>query len=138
MKNTTLLAALANKLPNLNGLGVGHSGTNNDPIDAGGGVATGVPDRTAYEVTKIILANFVDKNLRCNVLWSGTVDTPLLQGRISSAPNPYHAENEFIARHPTRPQATTNDQTPTVVRFPSNGPRFVTGQAVLADRGGTI
>lgn len=106
----------------------------------------GFINRTAYGatkaavigLTKAIAADFVAQNLRCNALCPGTVDTPSLQGRIASAPDPVQAEKDFIARQPMGRLATVDDLTPTVVHLLSDGSRFVTGQSVLVDGGVTI
>ncbi|MGY3439902.1 SDR family oxidoreductase [Marinovum sp. KMM 9879] len=106
----------------------------------------GFPNRVAYGatkaavigLTKAIAADFVAQNLRCNALCPGTVDTPSLQGRIASAPDPVQAEKDFIARQPMGRLATVDDLTPTVVHLLSDGSRFMTGQTVLVDGGVTI
>ncbi|WP_370362999.1 SDR family oxidoreductase [Limimaricola litoreus] len=106
----------------------------------------GFINRTAYGatkaavvgLTKAIAADFVARNLRCNALCPGTVDTPSLRGRIASAPDPVQAEKDFIARQPMGRLATVDDLTPTVVHLLSDGSRFVTGQTVLVDGGVTI
>ena len=106
----------------------------------------GFINRTAYGatkaavigLTKAIAADFVARNLRCNALCPGTVDTPSLRGRIAAAPDPAQAEKDFIARQPMGRLATVDDLTPTVVHLLSEGSRFVTGQAVLVDGGVTI
>lgn len=106
----------------------------------------GFINRTAYGatkaavigLTKAIAADFVAQNLRCNALCPGTVDTPALQGRIASAPDPVQAEKDFIARQPMGRLATVDDITPSVVHLLSDGSRFITGQAVLVDGGCTI
>lgn len=106
----------------------------------------GFQNRTAYGatkaavigLTKAIAADFVTRNLRCNALCPGTVDTPSLRGRIAAAPDPVQAEKDFIARQPMGRLATVDDLTPTIVHLLSDGSRFVTGQAVLVDGGVTI
>lgn len=106
----------------------------------------GFINRTAYGatkaavigLTKAIAADFVAQNLRCNALCPGTVDTPALQGRIASAPDPVQAEKDFIARQPMGRLATVDDMTPTIVHLLSDGSRFITGQTVLVDGGCTI
>lgn len=106
----------------------------------------GFINRTAYGatkaavigLTKAIAADFVAQNLRCNALCPGTVDTPSLQGRIASAPDPVQAKKDFIARQPMGRLATVDDLTPTVVHLLSDGSRFITGQTVLVDGGVTI
>jgi 2-keto-3-deoxy-L-fuconate dehydrogenase len=106
----------------------------------------GFINRTAYGatkaavigLTKAIAADFVTRNLRCNALCPGTVDTPALQGRIAAAPDPVQAEKDFIARQPMGRLAVVDDLTPTIVHLLSDGSSFVTGQAVLVDGGVTI
>jgi len=106
----------------------------------------GFANRTAYGatkagvigLTKAIAVDFVARNLRCNALCPGTVDTPALRERIAAAPNPAQAEKDFIARQPMGRLATVDDMTPSVVHLLSDASRFVTGQAVLVDGGCTI
>ncbi|PRY76908.1 2-keto-3-deoxy-L-fuconate dehydrogenase [Yoonia maritima] len=106
----------------------------------------GFPFRTAYGatkaavlgLTKAVAADFVSTGLRCNALCPGTVDTPSLQGRIASAPDPVQAEKDFIARQPMGRLATVDDMTPTIIHLLSDDSRFVTGQAILVDGGVTI
>ena len=106
----------------------------------------GFINRTAYGatkaavigLTKAIAADFVAQNLRCNALCPGTVDTPALQGRIASAPDPVQAEKDFIARQPMGRLSTVDDLTPMIVYLMSDGSQFMTGQPVLVDGGCTI
>jgi len=106
----------------------------------------GFINRTAYGatkaavigLTKAIAADFVARNLRCNALCPGTVDTPALQGRIAEAPDPVQAEKDFIARQPMGRLSTVDDLTPMIVLLLSNGGQFMTGQSVLVDGGCTI
>ncbi|TDL90820.1 SDR family oxidoreductase [Meridianimarinicoccus aquatilis] len=106
----------------------------------------GFVNRTAYGatkaavigLTKAIAADFVVRNVRCNALCPGTVNTPSLQGRIASAPDPVQAEKDFIARQPMGRLATVDDLTPTIVHLLSDGSRFITGQTMLVDGGVTI
>jgi 2-keto-3-deoxy-L-fuconate dehydrogenase len=101
-------------------------------------VAYGTTKAAVIGLSKAIAADFVAQNLRCNALCPGTVDTPSLQGRIASAPDPVQAEKDFIARQPMGRLATVDDLTPTIVHLLSNGSSFVTGQTVLVDGGVTI
>lgn len=106
----------------------------------------GFVNRTAYGatkaavigLTKAIAADFVARNLRCNALGPGTVDTPALRGRIAAAHDPAQAERDFSARQPMGRLATVDDLTPTIVHLLSDGSRFMTGQIVLVDGGCTI
>jgi 2-keto-3-deoxy-L-fuconate dehydrogenase len=106
----------------------------------------GFPNRSAYGTTKAavigltksIAADFVRQGVRCNAVCPGTVDTPSLRGRISSAADPVQAEKDFIARQPVGRLATVDDITPLVVYLASDESQFVTGQALLVDGGVTI
>lgn len=100
--------------------------------------AYGATKAAVIGLTKAIAADFVARNLRCNALCPGTVDTPSLQGRIAAAPDPVQAEKDFIARQPMGRLATVDDLTPTILHLLSDASRFVTGQAVLVDGGVTI
>lgn len=106
----------------------------------------GFVNRTAYGaskaavigLTKGIAADFVQQGIRANALCPGTVDTPSLQGRIASAPDPVQAEKDFIARQPMGRLASVDDITPLVVFLLSDESRFISGQACLVDGGVTI
>jgi 2-keto-3-deoxy-L-fuconate dehydrogenase len=106
----------------------------------------GFPNRFAYGatkaavigMTKALAADYVTRGLRCNALCPGTVDTPSLRGRITSAADPAAAEKAYIARQPMGRLATVDDITPQVVYLLSDESRFVSGQAVLVDGGVTI
>ena len=106
----------------------------------------GFQNRTVYGTTKAavigltksIAADFVDKNLRCNAVCPGTVETPSLRGRIASSADPVKAEKEFIARQPMGRLAQVEDITPLVIYLLSNESSFVSGQAILVDGGVTI
>ncbi|TDO99548.1 SDR family oxidoreductase [Marinomonas balearica] len=106
----------------------------------------GFPMRTAYGATKAaviglskgIAADFVKQGIRCNSVCPGTVDTPSLQGRISSAADPAQAQKDFIARQPMGRLANVADITPMIVYLLSDESAFVTGQSLLVDGGVTI
>jgi len=100
--------------------------------------AYGITKAGVIGLTKSIAADFVTQGIRCNAICPGTVDTPSLQGRIASAPDPVQAEKDFIARQPMGRLATVDDITPLVVYLLSDNSQFVTGQAWLVDGGVTI
>lgn len=106
----------------------------------------GFPMRTAYGATKAavigltkgIAADFVGQGIRCNCLCPGTVDTPSLRGRITSAPDPVQAEKDFIARQPMGRLSVVGDLTPMVVYALSDDSSFMSGQSLSVDGGVTI
>ncbi|RBP83704.1 SDR family oxidoreductase [Marinomonas rhizomae] len=106
----------------------------------------GFPMRTAYGATKAaviglskgIAADFVTQGIRCNSICPGTVNTPSLQGRISSAADPVQAQKDFIARQPMGRLAEVADITPLIVYLLSDESVYVTGQSLLVDGGVTI
>ena len=100
--------------------------------------AYGITKAGVIGLTKSIAADFVGDNIRCNAICPGTVDTPSLQGRIASAPDPVQAQKDFIARQPMGRLATVDDITPLVVYLLSDKSQFVSGQAWLVDGGVTI
>jgi 2-keto-3-deoxy-L-fuconate dehydrogenase len=106
----------------------------------------GFPNRFVYGatkaavigMTKAIAADYVKAGLRCNAICPGTVDTPSLRQRISSAPDPIEAEKNFLARQPMGRLATVEEIAPMIVYLASDESRMVTGQALLVDGGATI
>ena len=68
----------------------------------------GVPNRFAYGaskaavigLTKSIAADFVARNIRCNAICPGTVETPSLEDRMKSQGDYETARAAFIARQP--------------------------------------
>ncbi|AIV73773.1 3-hydroxybutyrate dehydrogenase type 2 (plasmid) [Burkholderia pseudomallei] len=106
----------------------------------------GFPNRYVYGaskaavvgMTKAIAADFVKRNIRCNAVCPGTVDTPSLRARIASAEDPVQALKDFIARQPMGRLATVDDVTPMLVYLASDESAFVTGQALCVDGGITL
>ena len=68
----------------------------------------GVPNRFAYGaskaavigMTKSIAADFAARNIRCNAICPGTVETPSLEDRMKSQGDYESARRAFIARQP--------------------------------------
>jgi len=68
----------------------------------------GVPNRFAYGaskaavigLTKSIAADFAARNIRCNAICPGTVETPSLEDRMKSQGDYETARRAFIARQP--------------------------------------
>ena len=106
----------------------------------------GLPNRCVYGaskaavigLTKSIAADYVRQGIRCNAISPGTVDTPSLQQRINSQPNPEQARKDFIARQPMGRLGTVEDMTPIMVYLASDESLFATGQVFSIDGGMTI
>ncbi|MFL6695244.1 MAG: SDR family oxidoreductase [Ramlibacter sp.] len=106
----------------------------------------GLPNRFIYGaskaavigLTKSVAADYVGEGIRCNALCPGTVDTPSLQERINSYPDPVEARKMFVARQPAGRLAKAEEIAPLVVFLASEEARFVTGQTYAVDGGITI
>ena len=106
----------------------------------------GLPNRFIYGsskaavvgLTKAVAADFVGKGIRCNAIAPGTVDTPSLQDRINSYPDPVQARKDFVARQPMGRLAQAPEIAPIVVYLASDESVFASGQLFAVDGGMTI
>jgi 2-keto-3-deoxy-L-fuconate dehydrogenase len=106
----------------------------------------GLPNRFVYGatkaavigLTKAIAADYVRQGVRCNAISPGTVDTPSLQQRINSQPDPEQARKDFVARQPMGRLGTVDDITGILVFLASDESLFATGNAYSIDGGMTI
>ena len=110
------------------------------------GSLKGLPNRFIYGtskaavvgLTKSVAADFVAKGIRCNAIAPGTVDTPSLQDRINSYPDPVQARKDFVARQPMGRLAQAEEIAPIILYLASDESIFATGQIFAIDGGMTI
>ncbi len=110
------------------------------------GSLKGLPNRFIYGaskaavvgLTKSVAADFVTKGIRCNAIAPGTVDTPSLQDRINSYPDPVQARKDFVARQPMGRIATAEEIAPIILYLASDESVFASGQIFAVDGGMTI
>jgi 2-keto-3-deoxy-L-fuconate dehydrogenase len=80
----------------------------------------------------------VDKGVRCNAICPGTVDTPSLQDRINSFPDPEQARKDFVARQPMGRLGTADEIASLALYLASDEAAFVSGEWVVIDGGMSI
>jgi 2-keto-3-deoxy-L-fuconate dehydrogenase len=110
------------------------------------GSIKGIPNRFVYGaskaavigLTKAVAADFVTRNVRCNAIAPGTVDTPSLHDRINAFADPVEARKAFIARQPMGRLAKPEEIAPVVVFLASDESAFATGNVYSVDGGMTI
>ena len=106
---------------------------------------TGAPNRVAYGatkagvigLTKAIAADYAGRNIRCNAICPGTVDTPSLQGRMSAQGDYDTARQMFIARQPMGRLGTAEEIAHLAVYLASDEASFTTGAIHVVDGGWT-
>ncbi|MAN46677.1 MAG: SDR family oxidoreductase [Alphaproteobacteria bacterium] len=106
---------------------------------------TGAPNRFVYGatkagvigLTKAIAADYVGKNIRCNAICPGTVDTPSLQGRMKAQGDYETARQMFVSRQPMGRLGTAEEIAALAVYLASDEASFTTGGAHIIDGGWT-
>lgn len=106
---------------------------------------TGAPNRFVYGatkagvigLTKAIAADYVGKNIRCNAICPGTVDTPSLQGRMKAQGDYETARQMFVSRQPMGRLGTAEEIAALAVYLASDEASFTTGGAYIIDGGWT-
>ena len=106
---------------------------------------TGAPNRFVYGatkagvigLTKAIAADYVGKNIRCNAICPGTVDTPSLQGRMQAQGDYEKARQMFVSRQPMGRLGTPEEVAALAVYLASDEASFTTGGAHIIDGGWT-
>jgi 2-keto-3-deoxy-L-fuconate dehydrogenase len=104
----------------------------------------GVPNRFAYSTTKAavlgltksVAADYVARNIRCNAICPGTVQSPSLDQRLAATGDYDAARAGFVARQPLGRIADAEEIADLAVYLA--GATYTTGQAVCIDGGWTI
>lgn len=113
-------------------------------IASAAGVLKAAPNRYVYGATKAAVAaltravavDFITKNIRCNCICPGTIETPSMLGR-AAAQGPDGMKN-FVARQPLGRLGTADEIALLAVYLASDESSFTTGGAHVADGGWTL
>lgn len=105
----------------------------------------GVSNRFAYSaskaavvgMTKSIAADFVAQGIRCNAICPGTVDTPSLADRISTADDPVAARQSFLDRQPMGRLGNAEEIAALALYLAADESAFTTGTIHIIDGGWT-
>jgi NAD(P)-dependent dehydrogenase (short-subunit alcohol dehydrogenase family) len=103
----------------------------------------GVKNRAAYSaskggviaLTKSMAIDYVEDHIRVNSICPGTVDSPSLQKRLESLPDPVAAHRDFISRQPMKRFGRPEEIANTVLFLCSDESSFITGIEVIVDGG---
>jgi 2-keto-3-deoxy-L-fuconate dehydrogenase len=108
----------------------------------------GVPNRYAYGATKAavigltksVAADFIKQGIRCNAICPGTIESPSLEDRISTASKETGksadaVRQDFIARQPMGRLGTAREVAALALFLASDEASYITGQAHLVDGG---
>ena len=99
------------------------------------------PERCAYAaskaavigLTKSVAFDYAAQGIRCNAVCPGAVETPSLDERFGTRPDPEAARAAFVARHPVGRIASPSEIAALCVYLASDESAFVTGQAMVID-----
>lgn len=103
----------------------------------------GAPNRFIYGmskagvigITKAVAVDYVTRNIRCNAICPGTVDSPSLHERLRATGDYEKAKAAFIARQPMGRIGTTREVAALAVYLGSDESGFTTGQEHIIDGG---
>ncbi|MDQ2088883.1 SDR family oxidoreductase [Marimonas arenosa] len=106
----------------------------------------GVPNRFIYStskaavigLTKSVARDYVTRDITCNCIAPGTVDSPSLHDRLRATGDYDKAMVEFVARQPMGRLGTAQEIADLVVYLASDESRYMTGQCVTIDGGMTL
>jgi 2-keto-3-deoxy-L-fuconate dehydrogenase len=105
------------------------------------GSVKGVPNRFVYGaskaavigLTKSVAIDFVTKNIRCNAICPGTVETPSLGERIAAQGDVEKARAAFIARQPMGRLGKAEEIAALVLYLASDESSYTTGAIHIID-----
>jgi 2-keto-3-deoxy-L-fuconate dehydrogenase len=86
-------------------------------------------------LTKAVAADYARAGIRCNAICPGTVDSPSLQGRINSAPDPVKARADFIARQAMGRLGRPEEIAAAAAYLAADESAFTTGTVMILDGG---
>jgi 2-keto-3-deoxy-L-fuconate dehydrogenase len=103
----------------------------------------GIPNRFIYGtskaavigLTRSVAADFVSRNIRCNAICPGTVQSPSLDERINAFDDPIQARKDFIARQPMGRLGTPEEIAALALHLAGDESGYTTGQAIVIDGG---
>jgi 2-keto-3-deoxy-L-fuconate dehydrogenase len=108
----------------------------------------GAPNRFVYGaskaavigMTKSVAADFVTRNVRCNAICPGTIESPSLRGRIAaqaqdSGQTASAVEAAFIARQPVGRLGRPDEVAALALYLASDESAFTTGAVHIIDGG---
>lgn len=103
----------------------------------------GVPNRFAYStskaavigLTKSVALDYVTRNITCNCIAPGTVDSPSLHQRLHATGNYEQAMKDFVARQPMGRIGAAQEIADLVVYLASPESSYMTGQCLIIDGG---
>ena len=101
------------------------------------------PNRAAYAATKSavvgitrsVAIDFARDGIRCNAICPAMVDTPSLEERINTFPDPVAARAQFISRHPIGRLGRPEEVAALAAYLASDESGFMTGATLQLDGG---
>jgi 2-keto-3-deoxy-L-fuconate dehydrogenase len=113
-------------------------------ISSAAGVFKAAPNRYVYGATKAaiaaltraVAADFVTRNIRCNAICPGTIETPSMLGRAAALGA--GGREMFVSRQPMGRLGTPEEIAALAVYLASDESSFTTGVAHIIDGGWTL
>jgi len=103
--------------------------------------AYGATKAAVIGLTKAVAVDFMDKNIRCNTICPGTVDSPSLRQRVEELGKTMGGYDKayaaFVARQPMGRLGTAEEIATLALYLVSDAASYTTGQAHVIDGGTT-